>query len=225
MRLAYFFWNSFLPNFFKNFIKKKILSIQYKNINLSRGTIQKISILDIINKVIQFDNNVSLYETSIRGNFKIGEYSYINGPNTFLFSLNNYKIEIGRYCCVAMNTNMITYNDHLSNKLTNYPFIDYKEQHHGGDIIIGNDVWIGMNCIILPGIKIGNGAVIGAGTIVTKDVPDYAIYAGNPGKVIKYRFDENTINNLLKLERWNWDIEKVKKNYNLDFLNNNTKNE
>lgn len=220
MRLLFFIWNNIIPNFVKNFIKLRILKVKYKKILISKWTIEKFSIIDIINNLFEFSNNTSLYETSIRWKFKIWEYSYINWPNTNLVSLWEHKIEIWRYCCIAMNTNMITYNDHLHNKLTNYPFTEYKNFHNWWNIIIWNDVWIWMNVIILPWVKIWNWVVIWAWSIVTKDIPDYAIYVWNPWKVIKYRFDEKTIEKLLKSERWEWDIDKVKENYNLEFLNN-----
>jgi acetyltransferase-like isoleucine patch superfamily enzyme len=222
MKIFYFMWNYLVPNLFKNFIKKIFLIYKYKNIKLSKWTISKISLIDLINKKIILNKNISLYETSVRWNFKIWEYSYVNWPNTNFVSLWKYKIEIWRYCCIAMNTNLITYNDHLNNKLTNYPFEKYSYLHTWGDIIIWNDVWIWMNTIILPWVKIWNWVVIWAWTVVTNNIPNYAIYAWNPWKIIKYRFDEITIEKLLKLERWNWDIEKVKNNYNLDFLNKNS---
>ena len=75
---------------------------------------------------------------------------------------------------------------------------------------IGNDVWIGRSAIVLSGVNIGNGAVIGAGSVVTKDVPDYAIVAGNPAKLIRYRFDEHTIQELQSLKWWAWPDEKIK---------------
>ena len=74
---------------------------------------------------------------------------------------------------------------------------------------IGNDVWIGRNVIIISGVKIGDGSVIGAGSVVTKDVPPYAIAAGNPAKIVRMRFDEETIKKLLKIEWWNWSLERV----------------
>jgi hypothetical protein len=80
-----------------------------------------------------------------------------------------------------------------------------------GDITIENDVWIGAKSTIMSGVKIGNGAVIGATTTVTKDVPPYAIVVGNPGKVVKYRFTEKQIDLLLQISWWNWDEEKIKR--------------
>lgn len=218
MKLAYLLWNYLIPNFIKNLLKLLILRNKYKHIYLSKWAIDKLSIISITNGDITFDHNTSIYESHIRWQFKMWQYSYINWPNTNIVALGNYRIEIWKYCCVAMNVNMITYNDHLSNKLTNYPFAEYSEYHTGWDIIIWNDVWIWMNSIILPWVKIWNWAVIWAWTVVTKDVPDYAIFAWNPWKVIRFRFEDNVINELQQSEWWNWSIEKVKQNYNLYFL-------
>jgi virginiamycin A acetyltransferase len=81
-----------------------------------------------------------------------------------------------------------------------------------GDIIIENDVWIGANSTIMSGIKIGNGAIVAAGSTVTKDVPPYAIVAGNPAKVVKYRFTEEQIEKLLSISWWDWDEQKIRDN-------------
>ena len=86
------------------------------------------------------------------------------------------------------------------------------------DTFIGHDVWIGTNAIILPWVTVGTGAVIGAGSVVTKDVSPYAIVGWVPAKVIKYRFEPDIIDKLIVSEWWNWDIEKIQKNYNLEFL-------
>jgi len=80
-----------------------------------------------------------------------------------------------------------------------------------GDIIIGNDVWIGMNATILSGVTIGDGAVIGANSLVTKDVELYMIVGGNPAIPIRKRFDQQTIDRLLRIKWWDWDIEKIKR--------------
>jgi hypothetical protein len=81
-----------------------------------------------------------------------------------------------------------------------------------GDIVIQNDVWIGAKSTIMSGVKISNGSVVGAGSVVTKDVPPYAIVAGNPAKVVKYRFSEEQIEKLLSIAWWNWDEQKIKDN-------------
>jgi acetyltransferase-like isoleucine patch superfamily enzyme len=79
-----------------------------------------------------------------------------------------------------------------------------------GDINIGNDVWVGAKSTIMSGVKIGDGSIIGAGTTVTKDVPPYSIVVGNPGKIVKYRFDENQIEKLLKISWWDWTEDRIK---------------
>ena len=81
-----------------------------------------------------------------------------------------------------------------------------------GSIVIGNDVWIGAQSILVSGIKIGDGAVIAANSVVTKDVPPYAIVGGSPAKVINYRFSEEIISELANLKWWDWDLAKIKKN-------------
>ena len=84
-----------------------------------------------------------------------------------------------------------------------------------GDVVIGNDVWIGFGATILSGVTIGDGAAIGACSVVTRDVPPYAIAAGNPVQVIRYRFDEETIQKLLQIKWWDWSEEKVTENIHL----------
>ncbi len=107
----------------------------------------------------------------------------------------------------------MTFN-HNYNVVSTFPFkhrinIDDPRDLFLDNVVIGNDVWIGANAIILPGVNIGDGAVIGAGTVVTKDVPPYAIVGGNPARVIKYRFDENTINTLLKIKWWDFPYQTI----------------
>ena len=88
-------------------------------------------------------------------------------------------------------------------------------RHNPRQIIIGNDVWIGKSVTIMGGVKIGNGAVIGAGAVVAKDIPPYAIAVGNPARVVKYRFDKETIRKLLAVKWWNWSLEKIADNFPL----------
>ena len=84
-----------------------------------------------------------------------------------------------------------------------------------GDIIIENDVWVGARSTIMSGVKISNGAVVAAGSVVTKDVPPYTIVGGNPARIIKYRFDESQIEKLLKISWWDWDEDKIRENAEL----------
>jgi serine acetyltransferase len=89
-----------------------------------------------------------------------------------------------------------------------------------GDIIVENDVWIGAKATIMSGVRVSNGSIVAAGSVVTKDVPPYAIVAGNPAKVVKYRFNEEQIDKLLKISWWEWDEQKIKDNARLMWSTN-----
>ena len=93
------------------------------------------------------------------------------------------------------------------------PISNVRKQHR--QIIFGHDVWIAQSAVIMGGVKIGNGAVIGANAVVAKDIPPYAIAVGNPARVIKYRFDKETIRKLLAVKWWNWSLEKIADNFPL----------
>ena len=124
---------------------------------------------------------------------------------------------IGNYCSLAHMLQFYMGMNHNYHLITSYPLTsilnksddnkhtDYN--HH--QIIIGSDVWIGGDVIIMSGVRIGNGAVIGAGTVIAKDVPPYAVVVGNPARIIKYRFDEETITRLQRIKWWNWPKENI----------------
>lgn len=138
----------------------------------------------------------------------IGNYTVINGPNTDIFAKLN-PVKIGAFCSIARNVTFQEYN-HDHDKFTTYFFNKYllkravkNDITSKGSIEVGNDVWIGTQSVILSGSKIGDGAVIAANSVVTGDIPSYAIAAGSPAKVIKYRFDQKKIDFLLQLEWWN----------------------
>ncbi len=132
---------------------------------------------------------------------------------------------IGRFCSIACGVKFIfTSANHTLQSLSNYTFpiffeewqLDVKEitsaWDNKGNIIIGNDVWIGYEAVIMQGVTIGDGAIIGTRAVVTKDVPPYSIVGGVPAKVIRKRFDDDTISELIQLKWWNWTDEKIKKN-------------
>lgn len=117
----------------------------------------------------------------------------------------NIRLEIGSYCSIASGVKFILGGEHHLSTLSTYPFKAQlfgigQEANSKGSIVIKDDVWIGLNSIICSGVTIGQGAVIAAGSIVTKSVPPYAIVGGNPAKIIKYRFEQNMIDKLLQID-------------------------
>lgn len=169
-------------------------------------------------KDCSFENKVQINRRNFIVDTKIGCCTY-TGMNTVIKHTN-----IGRFCSVSWNVSCGGASHdytHVSTspfyQLKQFGFVDENENVLFSKIEIGNDVWIGMNACILPagGVKIGNGAIIGSGAVVTKDVPDYAIVVGNPGKILKYRFDEKIIKCLNDIKWWNWPEEIIKKNISL----------
>lgn len=128
------------------------------------------------------------------------------------------RLVIGNFCSIADNVTFLLSVDHPTSHLSTYPFKamfwDENEATTKGDIIVGDDVWIGYGATILSGVKIGQGAIIAAGAIVTKDIPSYAIVAGIPAKVIRFRFKKDVIKRLLKINWSKIDIKFVENHLN-----------
>lgn len=162
----------------------------------------------------RIESRLLLRKYSNSTHVKIGKGTYGIGRNTLAFS--HSKIEIGKYCSVGPEVRICTDVDHDPSLISTYPLKTFllkrveEDAISKGDINIGNDVWIGMRAIILGGVRIGDGAIIGAGAIVTKDVPPYAIVAGVPARIIRYRFGEKQIERLLEIRWWDWSEEKIK---------------
>ena len=157
-----------------------------------------------------YDDNIKSLDYISVGNFTYGEIK------PFIFNDQNY-LKIGHFCSIAPNVCFVLSGDHHFNTLSSFPFyakcIDGRQEATSkGDIIIEDDVWIGVNSIILSGVKIGRGAVIGAGSVVSKDIPPYAIACGNPAKIIKYRFDEKIIKELMTIDYSKLTSEKIHQN-------------
>ena len=162
-------------------------------------------------------------------NIEIGDYTYYDGNDDPLgfernvlyhFDFIGDKLKIGKFCAIASKVKFIMNGaNHNTNAFTTYPFgafggdwevgLENLSGGFKGDTVIGNDVWIGYNATIMPGINIGDGAIIATNAVVTKDVPPYSIVGGNPAKLIRYRFEEKIINVLTTIKWWNWDIEKI----------------
>jgi acetyltransferase-like isoleucine patch superfamily enzyme len=124
---------------------------------------------------------------------------------------------VGRYCSIAPGARILNHNHPLSFKSTSGLFFnpamklsrDWRVEHR--PLEIGNDVWIGANAVVMPEVdRIGDGAVIGAGAVVTRDVPPYAVVLGNPGRVVKYRFSPETIADLLEERWWDKDVQEIR---------------
>lgn len=180
----------------------------------------------IKNKIINKIRYLILYQEappflfSNSNNIIAGKKSYHNGN----FKIKgNGKLQIGNYCAIGENLKVILSNHNYTLPSIQYTlyFENFKEYPikftKVNTIEIGNDVWIGDDVTILPNVKIGDGVCIGAGSIVTKDVPDYAIVAGNPARIIKYRFNEKQISYLKNIQWWNWEDEKISNNRDFFF--------
>ena len=166
-------------------------------------------------------------------NIIVGEYTYyddINGAENFESHVTHHydfigdKLIIGKFCAIAKGIEFIMNGaNHRINSITTYPFnimgngweksAPYlSELKLKGDTIVGNDVWIGQNVTVLPAVHIGDGAIIGANSVVAKDIPPYSVAVGNPCEVKRKRFDEDLIEYLLQIKWWDWNTEKIFKN-------------
>lgn len=178
---------------------------------------------------------VYLKNVITRKNIEIGDYTiyndYVHDPREFeknnvlyQYPVNGDKLKIGRYCSIACGAKFLfTSGNHALRSLSTYTFPIFYEEYglnpenitdawdNKGDIIIGNDVWIGYEAVILSGVTVGDGAIIGARAVVTKDVPPYTIVGGVPARPIRKRFNDETIAFLEKTRWWNFDKEKIKK--------------
>ncbi len=165
-------------------------------------------------------------------NIIVGDYTYYDDFESvanfeknvkYLFDFIGDKLIIGKFCMIASDVTFIMNGaNHLSDAISTFPFaifgedwsnaMEGKEYPSKGDTIIGNDVWIGYGATIMPGVTIGDGAIIATKSVVTKDVEPYAIVGGNPAKEIKKRFSEVEIIHLLEIQWWDWSIEKITEN-------------
>ncbi|ETT45093.1 MULTISPECIES: Vat family streptogramin A O-acetyltransferase [Paenibacillus] len=165
-----------------------------------------------------------------RDNIIVGDYTYyddINGAEKFEERVTHHydfigdKLIIGKFCAIAKGIEFVMNGaNHRMNSVSTYPFNimahgweqavpDLKDLPLKGDTVIGNDVWIGQNVTVMPGVRIGNGAVIAANSTVVKDIPAYSVAGGNPCKVIRQRFDDEMIEYLEALKWWDWDAERI----------------
>jgi acetyltransferase-like isoleucine patch superfamily enzyme len=149
---------------------------------------------------------------------KIGPFSY-GEMIVFRYGDSDANLEIGNYCSFAADVKIFLGGEHRTDWVSTYPFnalhpeFSHIEGHprSKGDVRIGNDVWLGRGAVVLSGVTIGDGAAVGAYSVVTKDVPDYAIVGGNPAKLLKMRFPPEVVERLRAIQWWNWSPERVKR--------------
>lgn len=170
-------------------------------------------------------------------NINIGDFTiyndFVHDPRDFQqnnvlyhYPINSDILTIGKFCSIACGAKFLMNSaNHTLQSLSSYTFpLFYEAWEHGlhpreawdnkGDIVIGNDVWIGYEAVILAGVTVGDGAIIGARAVVTKDVPPYTIVGGVPAKPIRKRFSEEIIVTLLEIKWWDWPLEKIAANIN-----------
>lgn len=170
----------------------------------------------------------------------IGDKTYDNGAFVWRW-YNGSLLRIGKYCSIANNVNFVCDSGyHTESQITSFPLFheilekddeviinnvsylvkDIKQKLHPKktNILVGNDVWIGMNVTILPGVKIGNGVTILAGAVVNEDIPDYAVAGGLPAKILSLKHSKDIIDSLNKINWWDWSDKKIKENINDFYL-------
>ncbi|CAM3686392.1 CatB-related O-acetyltransferase [Vibrio aerogenes] len=166
-------------------------------------------------------------------NIQVGDYTYYDDPDgpehfesrvLYHFPFIGDQLIIGKFCAIARNITFIMNGaNHSMTGFSTYPFYIFgqgwekaaptaESQSYKGDTVIGNDVWLGYDVTIMPGIRIGHGAIIAAKSVVTHDIPPYSIAGGHPASVIRYRFDQATIETLLEIAWWDWPAEKITAN-------------
>lgn len=167
-------------------------------------------------------------------NISVGDYTYYAGRDpaanfeteNVMFALTS-KLTIGKFCQLAYGTKFLLSDaNHQMSGFSAFPFFIFGKMGEGcpeweqyelslpnkGDTVIGNDVWFGHESLIMPAVKVGDGAIVGARAVVTKDVPPYAIVGGNPAKIIRKRFSDKIIDQLLEIRWWDWDYAKITRN-------------
>lgn len=162
----------------------------------------------------------------------IGDYTYYDDPEDsenferrvlYHYPFMGDKLIMGKFCAIARGVTFIMNGaNHSMAGFSTYPFgifghdwarvIPTAEESYKGDTVVGNDVWLGYDATVMPGVSIGHGAIVAAKAVVTRDVPPYAIVGGNPARVIRLRFPEDVIEALLAIAWWDWELDKITRN-------------
>ncbi|RME56127.1 antibiotic acetyltransferase [Candidatus Parcubacteria bacterium] len=154
---------------------------------------------------------------------KVGHGTYFNHATVYAWHEDDI-FEVGSYCSIADDVVFLLGGEHFKDHVTTWPWYDFLDKAKGdrqlkntskGQVKVGNDVWVGHGALILSGVELATGTVVGAGAVVTKSTPPYAVVAGNPAKIIKFRFDQETIEGLLASRWWKMKPEELSKLYDL----------
>lgn len=180
-----------------------------------------------INPIADFKNIIYVKPTIKNPNITVGDFTYFGEEDfesrvTHHYDFNGDKLIIGKFCQIAAGVNFVMNGaNHQMNAASTYPFYIFEgwdqkapplsELPLKGDTVIGNDVWIGQNVTVLPGVHIGDGAIIGMNSVVAKDIAPYCVAAGNPAKEIRKRFDDELIHLMLKFKWWDMEIDEINK--------------
>lgn len=195
-----------MKNNFENWMNSKILKGSVKNPNIKVGDFTYYS---------GYYHKEDFEEICVR--YLLGDGSTKNYKEIFGEEFECDKLQIGKFCSIGSGATFILAGNqgHNNKWISVYPFNPniFPNARDGfrrkGDTIIGNDVWIGTEAVIMPGVKIGDGAIIGTRALVTKDVEPYTIVGGNPAQIIRKRFSEDEISKLLEIRWWDWNVNKI----------------
>jgi len=193
-------------NYLKSLALKLVRKYFFNNVIIRKGVIVVDSKME---EYVQLSNYSTVQKSNIGAYTSVGRYS------------NLTNVEIGKFCSIARNVTIGAtqhYKNHLSTHAFSYiRLFDFvkEDQKIAVTTRVGNDVWFGANCVVMPGVSVGDGAIIGASAVVTGDVEPYSIVVGIPAKKIGYRFEETIIQALLKIKWWNWSRDKISKNLEL----------
>ena len=180
---------------------------------------------NVIHPIPGYDREIYVKPTIRNPNVVVGEFTYIADTQfeshvTHHYPWNDDKLIIGKFCQIASGVEFVMNGaNHQMNAVTTFPFYTLEgwnmqppaisDLPRKGDTVIGNDVWIGQNAVILPGVQIGDGAIIGANSVVGSDVAPYTIVAGNPARLLRKRFDDDLIDLLLRFRWWDRSVEEI----------------
>lgn len=180
--------------------------------------------------VPQFTRICYIRNTVTNPNIVVGDYTYFDDPEDarnfernvlYHFPFVGDRLVIGKFCAIAQGVRFLMNGaNHSLRGMSTYPFFVFGNGWEAatppadafpykGDTVVGNDVWLGYQAVVLPGVKIGDGAIIGACSVVTRDVPPYAIVGGNPARLLRMRFPPDTIEALQRIAWWDWPVEKI----------------